>query len=157
MYGLAKLPTTASKPNAALIGARFEPAVEHVARALGEQIEHVALPGEVERAKALRDLPRVEQRAARRPPDVRRRREEQLAQHVGDAIEHRVIRGQRFGVAPRILRDFRLRGLEPAADLEIPAVRQRQEIRERPLDDRKPVLGRACRSRITFGLRRLTV
>ena len=117
----------------------LEPAIEHVARALREQIEHVALPGEIERAKALRDLPRIEQRV-HASADVRRRREEKIAQHVGDAIEHRVIVGQPLGVAPRIFRDLRLRRVEPAAHLEIPAVRQRQKIRERARDDRKPVL-----------------
>ena len=110
---------------------RLEPAIEHFARALGEEIEHVALPREVERAEALRDLPCVEHRADP-ASDGRRRREHELAQHVGDAIEHRVIVGQPQRVALRIRGDRRLRGRESAADLEISAVRQRQEIRERP-------------------------
>jgi hypothetical protein len=78
----------------------------------------VALAGEVERAKSLRDFPRVEKRL-HASAHVRRCREQKVAQHVGDAIEHRVVSGSARRRA-RIFRDFRLRGVEPAADLEIP-------------------------------------
>jgi hypothetical protein len=48
---------------------RLEPAIEHLARALREKIQHVALSGEIERAEALRDFPRLEHRADARPTE----------------------------------------------------------------------------------------
>ena len=122
----------------------LEPAIEHLARALGEEVEHVALPraGRA-RGSACATFQRVEHRADA-AADVGRRLEHELAQHVGDAIEHRVVARQALGVARENLRDLGLRRREPAADLEISAVGQRQEIRERPLDDREPVLARAA-------------
>ncbi len=122
---------------------RLEPAVEHVAGALGEEVEHVAAAGQVERAKTPRELQGVE--PARDVGEFsrserRRRREQQLAQHVGHTIEHRVVRGQGIRVAAREFRDLGLRRREPAADLEVAALGQRQEIRHRAQHDLEPVL-----------------
>jgi hypothetical protein len=55
-----------------------------------------------------------------------------------------------------MLRDFRLRRRDSAADLEIPAVGQGQKIGERPGNDSEPVLGKP-QIADTLGLRRLTV
>ena len=74
-------------------------------------------------------------------PDVGRCRQEQVAQHAGDAIEHRVVGGQRVGIAAGEFRDLGLRGRDPAPDDERAIVRQRQEIRHRTEHDPEPVLG----------------
>ena len=114
----------------------LEPAVEQVAGALGEEIEQVAARRQRQRAKSPPGLDDVDERGdivPRAGPQRRRRAPQHLAQHGRDAIEHRVVRGQRIGVARRELRDLGLRRRESAADLEIPAVRQRQEVGERPL------------------------
>ena len=140
---------------------RLEPAVEHVARALREEVEHVAPLREVERrtkaACATFHASSIAPRSRARRRDVRRRREQQLAQHVGDAVEHRVVRGQPLGVARANARDLRLRRREPAADLEVPrrpaaAGSSRTAARR----SRSPCSA-SCRSRITCGSSRLTV
>ncbi len=116
----------------------LEPAVEHVTGTLGEEVEDVALPRQVQRAKPPRRLPGVEQRV-HAAADVRRSRQQQPAQHVGDAFEHRVVRRQRLGVAAGEFRDLRLRRGQAPTEEQMPAVGQRQEIGYRPQDDPEPV------------------
>ena len=70
---------------------------------------------------------------------VRRRREEKIAQHIGHALEHCVIRRERIGVAAREFGELRLRGGKTAADDQVTMVRKRQEVRHGPRDDRKPM------------------
>src|SRR3546814_15946923 len=55
----------------------LEPAVEHRARRLGEQVEHIALPFEAEGGETP-SLPRAVEQRAQPPPDVRRHAQREL-------------------------------------------------------------------------------
>ncbi len=107
----------------------LEPAVEELPRALGEQREDVALRLDPQPRRAAPLCGEAEQRA---DPAARVRRglEREVAQHIGDGFERSVIGRQRSGVGGREAREFRLRLRQPAADLEIAAPRQRQEVGE---------------------------
>ena len=81
--------------------ANLRKAAHHARQALGRHDGIVLHAGEVllwpERPVVV-DAQRFEQRADA-AADGRRRREHELAQHVGDAIQHRVIRGECRGIA----------------------------------------------------------
>ena len=121
-----------------------EPAVEHVARALGEEVEEVAPLGQRQPAQAPAGAREVDERrrvAHDAGADVGRRDAEHAAQDGGDAVEHRVVARQRVGVAAGEPGDLRLRGGETAAHLQEAALRQRQEVREWALAHDEPVRG----------------
>ena len=71
--------------------------------------------------------------------DVRRRLQHERAQHVGDRLEPRLIGVEPLGIARGEFRDFLAR--PAAADLEIAAVIERQEVRDPALDDAQAMLG----------------
>ena len=73
--------------------------------------------------------------------DIGWRAHHQLAQHVHDPIEHRVVIRQALRIAGRPLRDFRLRVL--TAETERAPVGQRQEVCVRSLGDAQAVLVQA--------------
>jgi hypothetical protein len=102
----------------------------------------------------LRNFPRGP--APETAPHVGRRLEQQRAQHVRHALEAVVVRRQAPGVAPPRTRDLALRRLEPAAHLDVAAISS-----GRKLENGRSMIRRPCsarrRSRITFGLSRLTV
>ena len=110
----------------------LEPLVEEVARRAGEDLDAIALPLEAERAQAVCDLGRVEERGqigdetlTRR--QVRGRLEGERAQDVGHPLEPRLVGVEPLGVAGGELGDFRPRA--PRRDLQITPVGQRQEVR----------------------------
>ena len=118
----------------------LEPAVEEGARGFREQVEHVALALE----RQFRHAPTLQRGRHQRPQPlarVRRRLQRERAQHVGHGIERRMVRGQDRGVVRREAAEFRLRALEPSAELQIAAVGLRQEVRDRPLDHPVAVIG----------------
>ena len=120
-----------------------EPAIENVAGAFREEVDEVAALGQRQRAQLPAGPHQIEQRRdilRGSRPDIRRRHAQHAAQHRGDAIEHRVIRGQRLGIAARKLRHLRLRRRDAAADLQIFAIGQRQEVGERPRANGKTML-----------------
>ena len=63
----------------------------------------------------------------------------QAAQHVADLVKHGVIGRQRFGVAIGELGEFGLGALQPAAQLQVAGLVDRQEVGDRPLDNAQAV------------------
>src|SRR3546814_21370 len=63
----------------------LEPAVEHRARRLGEQVEHIALPFEAEGGETP-SLPRAVEQRAQPLPDVRRHAQREIAEQFGDMV-----------------------------------------------------------------------
>ena len=74
------------------------------------------------------------------PRDVRRCFQHECAQHVRDRLQPRLIGIDLPGIADGEFRDFLTR--PAAADLQIAAVVERQEIRDSALDDAQSVLGK---------------
>jgi len=86
-----------------LDGLAREPAIENVAGAFGEEVDEIAALGQRQCAQLAAGLHEIEQRRDilyGAGPDIRRRYTQHVAQHRGDAIEHRVIGGQRLRIAP---------------------------------------------------------
>src|SRR3546814_20158641 len=77
----------------------LEPAVEHRARRLGEQLEHIALPFEAEGGETP-SLPRAVEQRAQPLPAVRRHAQREIAAPFG-AMVYRVIIGGQQPVIPR--------------------------------------------------------
>ena len=120
----------------------LEPAVEQFAGGLGEQVEQVAAAAHVQRFQLLRRRRRVEPvRQHEAIAHVRRRALHQFAQHRHDAIQHRPVVGQALRIARTPRRDLAHRVF--AAEAEAAPVRQRQEIRIRPLDHAQAMLVQA--------------
>jgi hypothetical protein len=119
----------------------LEPAVEVFAGRAGKQRQRLAPPRQVEGGEHARLQRRVDQalEALRLGWDLERQRPE----HVGDLVERREVGGQRGGIGFAELGDFRLAALQPAAHQQVVAgvLRQRQEVRDRAVDDPEPVLG----------------
>ena len=116
----------------------FEPAIEQIACGFREQIQQIAARGHVQRLQLFRDRERgqpIDQHET--VGHVRRRAQHQLAQHGDDAIEHRVILRQLFGIALRPARDIGRAML--AAEPEGLPVGQRQKIGIRTLNDTQPM------------------
>ena len=94
--------------------AGLEPPIEHLAGALREEVQYVALPREVERAEALGDLPRVEHRsdparrrkaASRARARAARRRRDRASRNSPAASAHRAANAWRLPLAsPRFRR-----------------------------------------------------
>src|SRR3546814_3661581 len=132
----------------------LEPAIEHRARRLGEQVEHVALRFEAETREAP-PLPRAVDQRAQPLADVRRDAEREIAEQLGDIFERVIIARQHLGIARREFAELDLRAFEPAAELEIPPILLRQEIADRPPDHAITVIGElhelgraSCRERV---------
>ena len=121
----------------------LEPGVEIVAGRIGEEIEQLALHVEAETAQPVGDAAGLDEfrdgRERMALDHVRRRFERERAQHVGHALEPRLIGVEPLGIARGKLRDFLVR--LAAACLEVAPVIERQEIRDVPLDDAQAVLG----------------
>src|SRR3546814_1718449 len=112
---------------------RSEPAAQHRARRLGEQVEHVALLFEVERREAP-PLPRAVDQRAQPFADIGWDAKREVAKQFGDPLERVVIGGQHLGIAGAELAKFGLCAFEPAAELQITAILLRQEVADRPLE-----------------------
>jgi len=130
-----RLPFTS--PNTWCSSTYAEPG-EDLAGALGEQIQQVAPHGERQPLQAASDLP-CPQPIARAASDVRRRLEEERAQHAGNPVEHCVIGRERRRVLGREAPDLGLRRGQAATDLEVIPVGERKKIGERALDDGQSV------------------
>ena len=120
----------------------LEPLVEQVAGRAGEELEKVALAFEIERAQAVSDFGRVDERAEAgdEPPsgrDVRGRDKRERAQDVGEALKPSLVSGEPLGVAGGEFGDLGLGA--SGRDLEIAPIGQRQEVRQGTLDDAEPV------------------
>ena len=113
---------------------RFEPAVEHVARALHEQRKQVTALLDAQTGESSA-LPQAAPQRARQRAHVGRGLQRQLAQHVGHALQHVLIHRQLPGVARRELGHFGLGARQAAAEFEEVRVVQRQEVGNRPLKD----------------------
>ena len=96
---------------------RLEPAVEQVAGALGEKIQHVPSLGQRQPLQPAADFPRP-QPIGDAAADVGRRFEQQRPQHVADAAKHRVVLRQRCRISSREARDLGLRRGQAAADFQ---------------------------------------
>ena len=111
----------------------FEPAVQEAARRLGEQVQRVALlldrqPG---------DPPALAQRGddhVHAVADIGRALQHQIAHYVRHLLQRVIISGQGGGVAAAELGELRLALRDAAAQRQILAIGQRQEIADRALD-----------------------
>jgi hypothetical protein len=74
---------------------------------------------------------------------VRRHLQRQRAEHVGDLLERRVVRGERGGIGGAEACDLGLAGGQGPAELQVVSdlLRQRQEVRQGPRHDAEPALG----------------
>ena len=140
----------------------LEPAVEDVARALREEIEQVAPLRQRQRAKRASPPSHASTSDAtsrmRALPMFGGVTCSSSRSTVRHAIEHRVVRGQRARRrAARICATSACVAARPPPTLRYAAVRQRQEVRERPLADRRARARASRRSRMTCGSSRLTV
>ena len=120
----------------------LEPLVEKVAGRAGKNLDQVALALKPERAEAVCDFRRIEQRAetGEQPlsrNEIRRRFERERAQHVSHAFKARFVGLEPVGVARREL--GHLGPCPPRSGFQISAVRQRQEVRERPLHNAEAI------------------
>ena len=120
----------------------FEPCVQQVAGGASENLEKITLPLQPERPQAVRDPHGAENRA--KPGEdvasggrIGRRLHRGGAQCVGHPLEPGFVGVEAFGVADGKFCDLGLR--PPGRGLQITAVRQRQEVGERPLDDPEAV------------------
>src|SRR6202165_5831394 len=134
----------------------LEPAIEDLTGALGEQVQHIATLRHAQTLEAPANLPCLE-KIVNAAAHVGWSLEQQFAQHVRDAIEHRVILRKDVRVPGRESRDLGLRRREASdgvatriairtsdgssADLQITLRRQGKEVRQRALDDSKTVFG----------------
>src|SRR3546814_18195803 len=82
----------------------LEPAIEHRARRLGEQVEHVALLFEAETREAP-PLPRAVDQRAQPLADVRRDAERELAEQLGDIFERVIIARQHLEIGRATCRE----------------------------------------------------
>ena len=109
-----------------LDGIALEPAVEVVAGGHGKEREQLAPERHVELPQPAADLRGAHQLRQRRAPaaghGVRRRRQHQVAQHVGDRIEPLAVAGEPRGIARREARHLALRA--PATGEQVVAVRR---------------------------------
>ena len=87
----------------------LEPAVEHVAGALGEQVEHVAPLAPSAARFSVPPTFHAWNSSCTPPPTLGGVSQQQRAQHIGDALEHRVVRRQRGRILAREARDLGLR------------------------------------------------
>ena len=105
----------------------LEPAVQKGPRALGEQVEGIALPLQRHRGQT----PPLRRRRQQRPQaaaGVWRRLQRQVAQHLGHPLQRVVIGRQHFGIVGGEAAKLGLRALQPAAQLQIAAVGLGQEV-----------------------------
>ena len=120
----------------------FEIVIQQFAGGLGEQVEQVATAAQVEVLQALRDRIRAQPVGEGDAfADVGRREVDEFLQHRHHAVEHRGVIGQARDIARCELRDLAV-GVS-AAEAEAAAIRQRQEIRVRPLHYPQAVLRQA--------------
>ena len=96
--GAGKMAHNRVKAERCLDRIRLEPRIEHVARAFGKKIQHVAPRGHVELFHALGRFQRAHE-IRDTAPDIRRRFQQHLSHHVGGALQHGVVLRQPFGVA----------------------------------------------------------
>ena len=140
--GSAKLPTTASKPNAALIGADSNQRSSMSPALLVKRSSTSRSRGEVERCASRLPAFHAAQRVARR-----RRRRWAAFRAAARAARRRRARASRstagsaLGVALREARDLALRRRQPAADLEMPPSGSGRKLANGRSTIRKPVLG----------------
>ncbi len=118
----------------------FEPVVEQVARAAGDELPQVALAG----ALKAREPPAQSERAQPGAPtssQIGRRFENKGAQRIRSGFDGAVVIGQALRVTRRKSGQLPLRIGKCRSQPERAAVGQRQEIRERTLDDVQAVIG----------------
>ncbi len=120
----------------------LEPAVQEGARALGEEVDEVALALE-RQLRQRAPLRRRPQQRLKPTARVRRGLERQIAQHVGHAVERGVVGRQSRCVAGGEPGELGLGARKPAPNLQIAAVRLRQHVGDRPLDDAQAALVQA--------------
>ncbi len=108
----------------------LEPAVEEIARALDEQVHHVALRLDVEAGQPP-PLRRGGEQRAQAAAGVRRGLQRQVAEDVGDALERRLVPREGLGVLGREAGELGLRARRAAAQFQVAAV-VRQEVGDRP-------------------------
>ena len=121
----------------------LEPAVQDVARRLGEQVQQLALARQRQLAHAVAEAAGLEQLGQRGQPAaldaVRRRLQHQFAQQVGRAVQVAVVVVQAPGVA--LGEPGHFKSGPAGANLQVAAVVKRQEIGKRALDDAQAMPG----------------
>ena len=122
----------------------LEPAVEEVTGGGGEKIEKIPLQIESEGANSVAHPAGLDQfgdgRERRSLDNVRRRLEDNGAQHIGNRRQACLIIVQSIGIPRREFRDLSF-GLA-AADLQEASIIQWQKVGDRTLDDAQPMDGK---------------
>ncbi len=137
--GAREMPDLGVEAERRLEGIGLEPPVEELARAFRDDLPQVALRA----ARKEGELPAQREGAQAAAParaQIGRRLEDEAAQRVGSGFDGAVVVRQAPGVASREARELLLGVRGRRTELEISPVRERQEIRERPLDDLQAVI-----------------
>ena len=110
----------------------LEPAIEELTRALGEDVEQIALGRQVKVGERPA-LPGRRDQRGKATTDIGRHLQRQVAQHIGDLLEGGIVSRIGFRVFLGKARKFGLGPPRATAQLQI-VVGEREEVADRPLD-----------------------